>query len=81
MGTNAPAPSLDELIALDDAISRALRRVPAYESISEAAARVLASPKGDPAWRVAAAILREGSSPWARMRRAARAARRLERVR
>lgn len=64
-------------LALDDTVSKAVRKRPG-ESIVDACRRIMHSPHGDPAWRVARIILSEKPrDPWKKMARAAKAARRL----
>lgn len=69
-----------DLLDADDVISRALGKRPG-ESIVDAAQRVMRSPGGNPAWRVAAVFTsprrRERFDAHAEMRDAARIARRL----
>lgn len=68
-----------EALEIDDLLSRVLHRGP-FDSLNDAARRIMASPQGDPAWRVASALLsRRTGDVWVRMRRAAKAARRLAR--
>lgn len=64
-----------EMLELDDVVSRALRKQPG-ESIADAAKRIMQAPHGDRAWRVAREVLLGRGEPWARMRRAAKIARR-----
>lgn len=67
--------STAEMLALDDIVSRAVRKRPG-ESIADAARRIMQAPHGDRAWRVAREVLLGRGEPWPRMRRAARIARR-----
>lgn len=69
-----------EMFEHDAIVCRAVRKQPG-ESIHAACLRIMRSPHGDPAWRVARIILTERperpTDPWRRMARAAKAARRL----
>jgi hypothetical protein len=72
-------------ISIEDAVSTAVRKRPG-ESIVDACKRIMGSPKGDPAWRVARIILgaRPGADEaynWRVMTRAAKAAARIARKR
>jgi len=66
----------EEMMVLDELVSKALGRHMARESIRDAAERVMRTPKGNRAWRVAREILRGRGEPWTVMKRAAKAARR-----
>lgn len=67
---------MDEALAIDGVVSRALGKVPGKESIEDAAKRVMAAPHGNRAWRVAREVLHGRGEPWSRLRRAAKIARR-----
>ena len=62
-------------LEIDTIVCRAVGKRPG-ESIVAACRRIMAAPKGNPAWRVAREILSGRGEPWSRMRRAAKIARR-----
>lgn len=66
-----------DMLAVDSAVRDALHVSP-LETIEAASRRIMSAPHGNPVWRVARAILADDADVWRRMRRAAKAARRLE---
>lgn len=65
-----------EMQAIDDIVCAAVGKLPG-ESIESACKRIMRTPKGNRAWRVAREILVGRGDPWTKMRRAAKVARRL----
>lgn len=76
MKRRSPAMTHEECLAADTVVAVALRPRSGEESLRDAAERIMRSPKGDRAWRVASALLSSDDS-WTALRRAAKAARRL----
>ncbi len=66
---------ISDMLSIDAAVAKALRPRRG-ETLYDAARRVMATPHGNPAWRVAREILAQKGDPWSRMKRAAKAARR-----